>query len=151
MAGGSTRTRVLGAGLRWAAPHAWFLEDEVAGLAQHVGPGAVCLDVGAEYGLYTWTLASLVGEAGAVHAVEPQPGLAAFLRTTRRVLGAHRVTVHETALGADGGIAVLGEQSAGGLDEGPPRRRRAVRLCPALHGHRLTSIQSVRKLQTLCS
>ena len=54
------------------------------------------------------------------------------------------------ALGADGGIAVLSEESTSGLDEGAPRRCRAVGLCPALHGHHLTSIQSVCNFQTDC-
>ncbi len=98
---------VLSRALRASAPHAWFLEDEVAGLAGLVGPGAVCLDVGAEYGLYTWTLAGLVGRSGHVHAVEPQPGPSAFVDTTRRLLGAGNVTVHRTALGAAAGGGVL--------------------------------------------
>jgi FkbM family methyltransferase len=98
---------MVGATLRAAAPRAWFLEDEVAGLDEHVGPGAVCFDIGAEYGLYTWTLAGLVGPSGRVHAVEPQPGPASFLRASRRALGAEQVTVHETALGADGGHGTL--------------------------------------------
>ena len=93
--------------LRAAAPHAWFLEDEVAGLAGHVGPGAVCLDVGAEYGLYTWALAGLVGPAGHVHAVEPQPGPSTFVERTRRLLRAGNVTVHRTALGDSAGGGVL--------------------------------------------
>ncbi len=99
----------LGRALRAAAPHLWFLEDEVAGLAEHVGPGAVCLDVGAEYGLYTWALAGLVGPAGHVHAVEPQPGPSTFVDTTRRLLRAGNVTVHRTALGdaAGGGVLAL--------------------------------------------
>lgn len=93
--------------LRRAAPHAWFLEDEVAGLAEHVRPGAVCLDVGAEYGLYTWTLAGLAGPAGHVHAVEPQPGPSGFIRATGRALGAANVTVHRLALGAEAGAGTL--------------------------------------------
>lgn len=93
--------------LRTVAPHAWFLEDEVAGLAAFVGPGAVCVDVGAEYGLYTWTLAGLVGPRGHVHAVEPQPGPAAVVTTARRLLGAGHVTVHRTALGAAPGTGAL--------------------------------------------
>jgi FkbM family methyltransferase len=99
----------LGRVLRAAAPRTWFLEDEVAGLAAHVGPGDVCLDVGAEYGLYTWVLAGLVGPAGHVHAVEPQPGPSAFVDTTRRLLQAGNVSVHRTALGdaAGGGVLAL--------------------------------------------
>jgi FkbM family methyltransferase len=100
-------TGILSRVLRAVAPHAWFLEDEVAGLAGLVGPGAVCLDVGAEYGLYTWTLAGLAGRDGHVHAVEPQPGPNAFVDTTRRLLRARTVTVHRTALGAAGGGGVL--------------------------------------------
>lgn len=103
----SAPTGALSRALRAVAPHAWFLEDEVAGLAGLVGPGAVCLDVGAEYGLYTWTLAGLAGRSGHVHAVEPQPGPSAFVETTRRLLRADTVTVHRTALGATGGGGVL--------------------------------------------
>lgn len=104
---GSTPAGPLSRLLRAAAPHTWFLEDEVAGLAEHVRPGAVCLDVGAEYGLYTWTLAGLVGATGHVHAVEPQPGPSSFVDATRRVLRAGNVTVHRTALGAASGGGVL--------------------------------------------
>jgi FkbM family methyltransferase len=104
---GTTPAGSLSRVLRAAAPHAWFLEDEVAGLAEHVRPGAVCLDVGAEYGLYTWTLAGLVGPAGHVHAVEPQPGPSSFVESTRRLLRAGNVTVHRTALGAATGGGVL--------------------------------------------
>lgn len=104
---GSTSAGPLSRALRAAAPRTWFLEDEVAGLAEHVRPGAVCLDVGAEYGLYTWTLAGLVGSTGHVHAVEPQPGPSSFVDTTRRVLRAGNVTVHRTALGAAAGGGVL--------------------------------------------
>ncbi|HEY2223611.1 FkbM family methyltransferase [Actinomycetospora sp.] len=104
---GTGSTGLLSRALRTAAPHAWFLEDEVAGLAALVGPGAVCLDVGAEYGLYTWTLAGLAGRSGHVHAVEPQPGPSAFVDTVRRLLRARTVTVHRTALGAAAGGGVL--------------------------------------------
>ena len=104
---GSTPVGQLSRVLRAAAPHTWFLEDEVAGLAGHVRPGAVCLDVGAEYGLYTWTLAGLVGPTGHVHAVEPQPGPSAFVERTRRLLRAGNVSVHRTAVGATAGGGVL--------------------------------------------
>ena len=104
---GSGPVGLLSRVLRATAPHTWFLESEVAGLAEHVRPAAVCLDVGAEYGLYTWTLAGLVGPAGHVHAVEPQPGPSTFVDTSRRLLRAGNVTVHRTALGATAGGGVL--------------------------------------------
>lgn len=85
--------------LRWAASRYSFVEEEVAGLRPLVRPGAVCLDIGAEYGLYTWTLSALVGPSGAVHSVEPLHGPAQWLRTTAAALGCGNVTVHRTALG----------------------------------------------------
>lgn len=74
------RLRAVARILRAAAPHVWFLEAEVAALREFVPSGAVCLDVGAEYRLYTWPLADLAGPAGHVHAIEPQPGPAHFVR-----------------------------------------------------------------------
>ncbi|MET9696476.1 FkbM family methyltransferase [Streptomyces sp. NPDC006529] len=94
------RVSAVAGGLRWAASRWPFVENEVAGLRPFVRPGAVCLDIGAEYGLYTWTLAALSGPTGAVHSVEPLPGPASWLRTTAAALGCDNVTVHRTALGA---------------------------------------------------
>lgn len=98
-----------------ASRHAWFVENEVAGLRHLVGPGGVCLDVGAEYGLYTWALASLVGPAGAVHAVEPQPDLGRLLAFGRRLVGARNVTIHHVALSAEPGEGHLSQPSRGPL------------------------------------
>lgn len=95
------RVTFIADALRWLAQRAWFVENEVAGLARLVKPGNICIDIGAEYGLYTWTLASLVGSRGRVHCIEPQPSLARFLRLSGSVLSAHHVTVHEVALGDD--------------------------------------------------
>lgn len=103
----SALTSLLCAGSR----HAWFVENEVIGLADLVGPGAVVFDVGAEYGLYTWSLARLVGPTGAVHAVEPQPELARHLRRTGAALGARTVTLHEFALSAHSGEGHLSRPS----------------------------------------
>lgn len=114
-AGSRTQRRValLAALLRTAAQRAWFVEDEVAGLSRLVGPGATCLDVGAEYGLYTWSLADLVGPGGAVHTVEPQPDLARLLRFGRWLLGARGVAVHHLALGDAPGEGYLSQPSRG--------------------------------------
>ena len=98
-----TLARVLRAGAR----HAWFVEDEVDGLDELIGPGAVCLDVGAEYGLYTWSMAAIAGPDGQVHAVEPQPGLAKFLKAVRRALAARTVFIHRMALSARSGLGTL--------------------------------------------
>ncbi|MFF5444240.1 FkbM family methyltransferase [Streptomyces sp. NPDC012888] len=80
---GGVRSAAVAAALRWGATRLPFVEDEVAGLAPLVRPGTVCVDVGAEYGLYTLGLAGLTGPSGHVH------------------------TVHRTALGARPGRGVL--------------------------------------------
>ncbi|MBB4926193.1 FkbM family methyltransferase [Kitasatospora kifunensis] len=92
------RVTSVARGLRWASRRWSFVEPEVAGLRPLVRPGAVCLDIGAEYGLYTWSLSALAGPAGAVHCVEPLPGPARWLRTAAATLGCDNVTVHRTAL-----------------------------------------------------
>lgn len=83
------------------------------GLDRLVGPGGVCLDVGAEFGLYTWSLAALVGPSGAVHAVEPQPDLERVLRFGTRLVDARNVTVHRLALTDEPGEGHLSQPSRG--------------------------------------
>ncbi|MEU0398720.1 FkbM family methyltransferase [Streptomyces sp. NPDC006197] len=94
------RAAGLAAALGWAAARMPFVEDEIAGLRAFVRPGDVCVDVGAEYGLYTWALAPLVGRTGRVHSVEPLPGPARWLAFAAGALGCGNVSVHRTALGA---------------------------------------------------
>lgn len=84
-----------------------FLESEVRGLATLVGSGDVCMDVGAEYGLYSVPLARLVGARGRVVAAEPTPNLVQRLRFTARMLGVRTLTVAPVALGAQSGRGEL--------------------------------------------
>lgn len=95
--------RVLLALARRASP----VEPEAAALDGLVGPGGVCVDVGAEYGLYTFVLAGRVGPAGRVYAFEPLPGPRRFLVALARRLGAGNVQVREVALGETRGTATL--------------------------------------------
>ncbi|MFB7501566.1 FkbM family methyltransferase [Streptomyces sp. NPDC056161] len=76
-----------------------FVEPEIQGLREYVRPGAVCLDIGAEYGLYTITLAHLAGPTGTVHSFEPLPGAHRVLAAVRYALGGRTVRLHQTALG----------------------------------------------------
>jgi len=111
----SRRLSALATTLRFGARRAPFVEDEVLGLGELVGPGAVCVDVGAEYGLYTWSLADLVGASGAIHAVEPQPDLGRLLGFGRWLVGAHNVAIHRVALGDEPGDGHLSQPSRGVL------------------------------------
>jgi FkbM family methyltransferase len=110
-------------------------EPELRRLDDFVDPGRAAVDVGAWRGPYTRALARRVPR---VHAVEPQPALAAFLR---RVAPAN-VTVHEVAVGATRGraelivderpgrdaLARLGTESVEGVDP----RHRAVHDVPVV-------------------
>lgn len=95
----SRRLRTVDRTLRWAAARVPSVEAEVARLDHVLPPGGVCCDIGAEYGLYTFTFASRVGPTGRVLSFEPLTGPRAFVRRSARLLGADNVEVHSVALG----------------------------------------------------
>jgi FkbM family methyltransferase len=69
-------------------------------IASTVKAGMVAIDVGANFGYYTLLLGGLVGEAGRVVAIEPNPSTADFLRNSVALNGfASRTTVIEAAVG----------------------------------------------------
>ena len=78
-------------------------------VARIVRPGMIAIDVGANFGYYTLILADLVGEAGHVYAVEPNPATAIALRRSIRLnVPGGRVSVVEAAAGtADGCQSLL--------------------------------------------
>jgi FkbM family methyltransferase len=76
-----------------------WVEDEILGLAAVVPPGSVCLDIGAEYGVYTHALSRLVGRGGRVVAVEPLPGAFRVLSRLVAVRRLRNVVVRRLALG----------------------------------------------------
>jgi FkbM family methyltransferase len=83
------------------------LEPELAGLAELVRPGDVCVDVGAAAGIYTLVLSDLVGPAGRVHSVEP---LSFAHPVWSRLLGARdrpNVRRHPLALSEEPGETAL--------------------------------------------
>ncbi|MDJ0363348.1 FkbM family methyltransferase [Rhodococcus sp. H29-C3] len=101
------RTAAVATSLCWGANRLPFIEDEVRALREWVRPGSVCMDIGAEYGLYTWVMSALAGPNGHVHSVEPLPGPSSWLQAAAGLLGARNVTVHRTALGAAAGHGSL--------------------------------------------
>lgn len=76
-----------------------FVEDEVDGLRQVVEDGDVCLDIGAEYGVYTYALSYVAGPKGCVHGFEPLPGPYRVLGAGVRLLCSGRAHAHRMALG----------------------------------------------------
>jgi FkbM family methyltransferase len=70
-----------------------------------VTPGSVCLDVGANVGAHTLTLARAAGPDGRVIALEPHPRLSERLRQNVRLNHYGNVTVVAAALAATDGTA----------------------------------------------
>ncbi|MGW3345587.1 FkbM family methyltransferase [Nonomuraea rubra] len=91
------------AGLLWAGARVSLSEPELLGLAGFVRPGAVCFDIGAAYGMYTYPLARLAGPAGQVHSFEPLPVPYRLLEMGVRASGARNVRVTNAAMGASTG------------------------------------------------
>lgn len=78
---------------------------EVRFLREHVQPGMVVLDVGANVGFYTLLLADRAGPEGRVHAFEPDPLSFGILR--RRAAGHSNIEIHQTAVGDHTGTITL--------------------------------------------
>lgn len=72
---------------------------------QHVRPGATVLDVGAHVGYYTVLSAVLAGPSGRVHAFEPNPRNAEFLRRHVRINRLDTVRVEQAAVSDHEGTA----------------------------------------------
>jgi FkbM family methyltransferase len=134
----------VGRVLTGAARRGTVVEKEILGLDALVGPGDVCLDVGAEFGLYTHVLADIVGPRGADHAFEPQRAAHRVLELGVRAAGLRWVHLHRLALGATHGREELSVPRRRGLpvhgrayltvgaqDAGPNRE---------FAGHRLESV-----------
>jgi FkbM family methyltransferase len=78
-------------------------------IARTVRRGDTVVDVGANCGYYSLLMADLVGPEGRLHAVEPNPAMAALLARSLSLNGfAERTEICRAALGAvDGGTATL--------------------------------------------
>ncbi|HLM66817.1 MAG TPA: FkbM family methyltransferase, partial [Longimicrobium sp.] len=72
---------------------------------QHIRPGGTVLDVGANVGYYTLLASVLAGDAGRVHAFEPEPRNAEFLRRHAAINRRANVTVRQAAVSDRAGTA----------------------------------------------
>ena len=81
---------------------------ETALLLSLLGPGQVFVDVGANIGYFSLIAASLVGDAGAVYAFEPDPANFRLLQASVAANGlGHRVHAVAAALAAEEGEGML--------------------------------------------
>ena len=86
--------------------HDWF-EDEIAFLRRALQPGQQAIDIGANYGVYTLSIAKTVGSTGAVWAFEPTSSTAAFLAQGIAANHFTQVVLERSALSGECGTAQL--------------------------------------------
>jgi FkbM family methyltransferase len=84
-----------------------YVESELLGLAGVVGPGSVCLDVGAAAGLYSLALSELAGPTGEVHSIEPLSFAHPVWRRILNSRGCANVRYYNVALGSEAGHGVM--------------------------------------------
>jgi FkbM family methyltransferase len=84
-----------------------YLESEMLGLADLVGPGSVCLDVGAAAGLYSFVLSGLVGPSGHVHSIEPLQFAHPVWRRVLGIEGLKNLSQYTIALDAEARPGVM--------------------------------------------
>lgn len=80
-----------------AEQHDWF-EDEIDFLRRLLQPGQKVIDIGANYGVYTLSMAHTVGPAGRVWAFEPATDTSGFLKQGIASNGFKNVTLERSAL-----------------------------------------------------
>jgi FkbM family methyltransferase len=110
-------------GQHYDAPVARYLRGRVR-------PGALCLDVGANVGIYVLQFARWAGPGGRVVAFEPNPSARAVLARHVALNGLEgRVRVVPAAVGASGGEGVLFAADADGMSRlGEPNELIADRV-----------------------
>lgn len=101
--------------LRLLSQYTPLVEGEMLGLSRVVRPGDVCVDVGANYGLYTHELSRLAGDTGRVHSIEPLPEAYRVLSALVALRALRNVDTHQVALGEHAESSVLSVPSRHGL------------------------------------
>jgi len=84
----------------------WF-EDEIHFIRKAISQGMNIIDIGANYGLYTLTMASLIGPSGRLWAFEPTSVTASFLRKSIRANGFANITLVQAGLSDKKGTAQI--------------------------------------------
>lgn len=88
----------------WTGLHEEHVQGAVAGILK---PGMSFWDVGAHIGLLTLIAARAVGASGQVHSFEPMPENRERLLASIKMNDFQNITVHDTALAAESGEAML--------------------------------------------
>ncbi len=101
----------------------WF-EDEIRFVRRLLGPGMNAIDIGANYGVYTLSMAKAVGPGGRIWSFEPASATAGFLRRSLARNAFANVDLQQCALSNTAGRRRLRLESASELnrlsDDGGP-------------------------------
>ena len=84
----------------------WF-EEEIKFLRRLLQPGQKIIDIGANYGAYTSSMANTIGPTGCVWAFEPASSTARFLAETIAVNAFPNIVLERSALSSASGSARL--------------------------------------------
>jgi FkbM family methyltransferase len=84
----------------------WF-EDEIKFLRSLLQPGQKIIDIGANYGVYTLSMAQTVGKTGKIWAFEPASSTAKLLAAGIEANGFNQVIIDQSALSHTSGAAEL--------------------------------------------
>jgi len=126
-----------------------FVDDVLCAYAQ---PGMTVLDIGANLGYYTIKLADRIGPQGHLHAFEPNPELAPFVRENININGFRdRCSFYEVAASDVTGANILvfeySNMGGGGFAAPAPDKRRAEvqlrRLDDILNGVALVDLVKI--------
>ena len=90
----------------------WF-EDEIKFVRLLLNLHQRAIDIGANYGLFTLSMAKAVGPEGSIWAFEPASSTAAFLADSLSINGFSQVTLDQRALLAQAGTVQLSLNASG--------------------------------------
>ncbi len=82
-------------------------------------PGMTVIDIGANIGFFSMLSASIVGAAGHVLAVEPNPANARMIEASRRLNGFGQIVTAQVAAGRRTGLLVLNTSHSNGTTSAP--------------------------------
>jgi len=80
--------------------------------------GRTLIDVGANWGVYSWIMSECAGRKGRVFAFEPQPELNAHLQNLRQSFGLQNLTITGTGLSSTPGTLELQRPKVGSGEAG---------------------------------
>jgi FkbM family methyltransferase len=84
----------------------WF-EDEIKFLRRLLQPGQKIIDIGANYGVYTLSMAKTVGDTGSIWSFEPASSTASFLAAGIKANDFQHIVLEQSALSSACGEAKL--------------------------------------------